>query len=469
MEGFKEALATFHHAARTTPAYRRVLSSRKIYAQKIKTLEDFQTLPILDKKSYINRSVLEDLFPQKKLPPMIYASSGSTGTLTYWLRGDSQEEMGGDIHEHIFQDIFNIKKRDSTLVVVCFAMGLWIAGTYTLASLREVARRGYNLVIATPGIEKEDVLQVLKNVAPHFQNLILAGYPPFLMDVITQAQKQSLRLKNNIKILTAGDKFSEKWRSDFTQSLNIHDIPHSFVSVYGCADAGILAHETPASITIRRRAQTEKTLYKALFGKEETTPGLFQYDPARVFFEEKEGELLFTKRTSAPLIRYNIHDRGNIVSLKEMKRLSGVPLGTYQWPFLVVKGRTDVAVTFYALNISPEHIQAGIEDKRAAPWLSGSFFAYTTTTHRNTRQKLYIKLELSSQAALSQQHAARIKESINSSLLKHNSEFRKLHAILGKRALPTILFSLPGNPKFKNRNQQGLMQITGKKAKIILA
>jgi len=357
-------------------------------------------------------------------------------------------------------------------------MGVWVAGNYTLTSCRFVADKGFNLTSITPGIEEEDILQILARLAPRFQKLVFAGYPPFLMNVISEARRRKIVLQNDVKILTAGDKFSETWRSDFLSFLHIPNPYNSLVSIYGSADAGILGYETPLSIFLRRKATENRTLSKELFGNYIDLPGIVQYDPSTIFFEEIEDELVFTAHTAAPLVRYNIHDIGSILPYDKAKELfashglakeaSHCGLSKWKLPFLILRGRSDVATTFYALNILPEHIRTGIENKRVSPFLSGSFFVYNKTTHKSRHQGLYIKLELNAGIRPTQKLHSLTTETVMQGLLKWNIEFRKLYSTIGEKAIPTITLHLYGDPFLESKSQKnGIIYIKGKKPKKI--
>lgn len=467
--GFQKALATFKKAATQVPAYQAMLRKHAIDPLGIRTLEDFQKLPYTDKKGYVYNYPLEDLFPARRIPPMAYASSGSSGTPTFWFRGDEQERAGGDAHERIFRDVFGIKKTDTTLVLVCFSMGVWVAGNYTLAACRHVARKGYRITIITPGIEKEDIVSCLQNLAPHFKNVVIAGYPPFLMDVFQEVRKRHIRMKAQVKVLAAGDSFSEAWREDVATLLNIKKPRESVCNVYGSADAGILGFETPLSISLRKHASKHPKLSHELFGAQPRLPGFFQYDPDLVFFEELKGELVFTAATACPLIRYNIHDIGKVFSSADITRI----LAAYNlkekntgFPMVAIYGRTDVAVTFYALNIFPEHIQAALEDRRVAKFLSGNFFAHNSTGRGSKTQTLHMRLELAPGVRPSLATAVLARDVIVEKLLALNMEFRKLHSIIGKKALPRVALEEYGG--VLQKNVRGLMSRKGKKPKISL-
>ena len=471
-------LETFHKAAKSVPAYKKLLSKAGIKAAQIKTLKDFSALPITDKKSYINAHELSDLFADGKFPPMVYASSGSSGKPTFWFRGDLQEQHGGILHEKIFRKIYGIKNNDPTLVVVCFSMGVWVAGNYTLAAIRHMSKEGYHIATITPGLEKEDILNVLKNVAPLFKNVIIAGYPPFLMDIFLEAQRREIPIHERIKIFTAGDSFSEQWRANIAKMLKIKDPIHSIVSIYGCADAGVLGHETPAAIFLRQQALKDKNLYAELFGNEINLPALVQYDPNHVYFEENNGELVFTADTAIPLIRYNIHDVGNVLSFAQVQSLlkkygllePAKKLGLNEWrlPFLVKKGRTDVAVTFYALNIYPENINAIVNDKRISKYLSGNFLVYNKEVDNSKKQKLYLRFELAAGFGSNQKLLARINALAVEILTKLNIEYRKLRSVIGDDALPVVQLVPNGSKDFTEKNGKAILSIKGKKPKMVL-
>lgn len=476
-QGITKAIQLFHKAAREVPAYKKFLRKNRFKVGTVHSLEDFKKIPLVDKKNYLSKYPLEEIFPNRKVPPLAYASSGSSGKPTFWFRGDEEEELGADIHELIFKKVFKINKDEPTLVIICFSMGVWVAGGFTLAACRELSRRGYKITTITPGMEKEDIWNALVNIAPKFKNLILAGYPPFLMDIVSEALSRKIKFSNKkIRAITAGDKFSETWRNDFLKLLKIKD-PASIISIYGSADAGVLGFETPLSIFLRRESLKNRKLYEVLFGDETTLPALVQYDPGHIFFEKVGKEIVFTTPTAAPLIRYNIHDEGDILSFADLSQLlkklglynKTVSHGLNDWPlpFIVKKGRADVAVTFYALNIYPENIKAGLEHKKISKLVSGQFLAFNKTVKKSKLQKLYIRVELAPKVVPKKELFDLIKKAIMDKFLKLNIEYRKLHSVLGKKAYPNIQLKRFGL-KNSTPTSGGLLSIRGKKPKIVL-
>jgi phenylacetate-CoA ligase len=395
---------------------------------------------------------------------MVSASSGSSGKPFYWPRGDEQEIRGGKLHEKIFRDIFNIKNQ-RTLVVVCFSMGNWIAGTFTAASCRYVAKqKGIKLSIITPGIEKEDILAVLRDLAPEFETVILAGYPPFLMDIVTESKTREISLeKFNLKLLFAGEGFSERWRELICSSVNIKNSLLDTVSVYGTADAGALGHENPLTIFLRKKATENIGFRDELFGDIGFIPSLVQFDPDFIYFELINEQLAFTTDSGIPLIRYDIKDKGSIINQNELvlilKKFGFYEeaknlLKKWRYPMVALFGRSDVAVTFYALNIYPENIKAAIEQSNLLSKLTGKFIARVETNEDQTLQKLIINFETLENVFVDDNLVGDTKRLVFENLTRLNTEYRKLHNAIGDRALPEIEFSSFGDELFKLRKNK---------------
>lgn len=459
--------------------YRKVLRSKGSVPRVIVTAEDFLQLPIFDKKNYLPRhSLLEDVW-EDQVPPMAYASSGSSGKPTYWFRGDAQEAMGADIHENIFKNIFGIKPRDKTLVIICFSMGVWVAGGFTASCCREIARRGYNLTVITPGLEKGDGCAILRDLAPQYTNVILAGYPPFVGDILHEAVKLDIRIPRQLKIVCAGDKFSEDWRQAMMKIVGMKRDDHSaIISVYGSADATVMGYETPLTIFLRRAALKHKDFSQRLFGDARVQPALLQYDPSHIFIEEQGGELVVTAKTALPLIRYNIHDTGRVLMFSQVEAMlkdyellkEARASGLLEWrqPFITLLGRTDVALTYYSLNIYPEHLKSALEDSKVRRYLSGSFVAYNP--HRaHAGQKICVICETEQGVKSSRRIVTEVTKALQGTLVKLNSEYRKASLIFGQKSIPQVSLAPYGTTdKFIPRQgAQGFISIKGKKPKML--
>ena len=215
--------------------------------------------------------------------------------------------------------------------------------------------------------------------------------------------------------------------------------------IYGTADAGIMGHETPATIAARRLARDDPRLNAALFGDHEVQPTFVEYRPDFRFTEtDPDGFLLFTIDNTFPLIRYRINDRGRVVTAAELAGLLGqcgheftVRTSAEDAGFIALGQRTDVAATFYSLKIFPESICAAFEDTAVARTVSGKF---CLMSHQDEAygQTLRLHVELRADATADEALAPRLKELVVASLLRTNSEYRQLRQALGRRADPVI-------------------------------
>lgn len=475
MASFLDPVKLFRQSVKSVSAYARFVKSSKLKPETIRTIKDFSKVPIMDKINYLSKSSLHDLFPEGHLPSLAYASSGSSGKPSKWFRSQVQDDIGGKLHADLLEQVFLIKRTEPTLIIVTFSMGVWVAGNYTANAFRYTAEQaGFNLSVVTPGIDKQDIIWALRELAPHFKRVIIAGYPPFLSDILHEARDRGIALPKRLQILTAGDTFSESWRTTILKFIGSKR-PADVINIYGSADTGMLGFETPLSIYLRRLADQNYKIFKLLFPNAGVNPPAFmQYDPRYVYIEQEGPELLLTVPTASPLIRYNIHDLGTITTTKELKNLlksqgllsKSLEKMLQQWPqpFIIKYGRTDVAVTFYALNIYPEHFRFGLEHSFVAPKVTGNFFSYTKDIGKRKKQKLYLHIELSGNK-LNVKDLEKIKQTIIDRLLEVNIEFRKLFNTIGNQAIPTIIFNSKNHKRFNLAH--GLVTVNGKKPKII--
>jgi phenylacetate-CoA ligase len=476
-------LNTFQSASKSVPAYIEHLKANNIDPSLLITsIDNFRKLPPIDKSSYILKYPSLMLFPNGKFPAIGHTSSGSSGNPTFWFRDTKQEKIGIANYRNIFKKIFNIQKNEPTLVIICFSMGIWVAGTYTLIACRELARLGHQLTILSPGIETRSICEILKTISPYFKRVILIGYPSFIKLAFEEIHKNNIPIHKNICVITSGNNFSEGWRSHILKQLEKpKNEAARIINIYGCSDAGILGHETPLSIFIRQYALQNKEFCNDVFGLKDVNhlPSIIQYNPKHIYFEEVNGELLLTANIDMPLIRYNIHDRGRIISFKEMRQIMGdygigslfSSLSEWKLPFATINGRTDVAVTFNAVNIFPENIQEGLRDPNISYLFSGNFLAYTKELS-NHYEQLHLDLELA-EGIKNIDHIIKqnIQVIIVENIKKTNSEYRD-NSNLGYSSIPIIHLSTYGDPKFKTArrcsDQKSLMlSLEGGKTRII--
>ena len=133
--GEKMALELFHQMATRVPAYKKFLAKHRVNPATVLTYEDFvKKVPLIDKKNYLSEYPLSELCMDGDLfkNAMISVSSGSTGVPFFWPRGLEQAKIDTKMIAGIY-DSFEMNAK-STLLVLRFSMGTWIAGTLLMIS-----------------------------------------------------------------------------------------------------------------------------------------------------------------------------------------------------------------------------------------------------------------------------------------------------------------------------------------------
>jgi phenylacetate-CoA ligase len=459
-DGFPEALALLRRAAERVPAYGAMLRDARLGPSDIHAADDFAKLPLLTKDNYVRRFPLGDLVEGGDLAACDFfaVSSGSTGEPTLWPRGLHHELPIAVRFEQVFRDGFQAHKR-KTLAVVCFALGSWVGGMYTTSCLRWLAAKGYPLLIVTPGNKIDEILRVVRRLAPDFEQTVLLGYPPFLKEVVDAGRGEQIDWRAfNVRLVTAGEVFSETWRDLVLERLGQPETLNSVASLYGTADAGVLGNETPLSVAIRRFLSERPELAKSLFG-EERLPTLCQYDPASRYFETVEGgTLAFSGDNGAPLIRYHIADQGGVIGFEQMRaRLAehnfdpqmavaqaDLPQGRHL-PFVYVFGRANFTVSFFGANIFPETISLALERPAMSRWTTGKFVMQVQEGLAD-RPRFTVAIELADKEAPDPTRIDLAEREILETLRKHNSEYANYVSADDQR--PVVTLWSKGHPDY---------------------
>lgn len=438
-EGHAEAtvLALFQEVASSVPAYATFLAEHGVDPAGVRSMADFRRLPLLTKENYLRRHPLPALTRGGRLEAldMVAVSSGSTGEPGFWPRALADELPIAVRFEQVFHDSFAADTR-RTLAVVCFALGTWVGGMFTAACCRHLAAKGYPITVVTPGSNRDEILRVARSLAPQFEQTVLLGYPPFLKDVVDHGRASGMDWAPlHLKLVTAGEVFSEEWRTLVCERAGIADPRYGTASLYGTADAGVLGNETPLSIAIRRHLSARPELARALFG-EARLPTLVQYDPMNRYFEVQDGTLLFSGANGVPLIRYHIADTGGVIGYGEMlHRLAEAgfdpraELAAHDWrgvrelPFVYVFGRTQFAVSFFGANVFPETVAIGLEQPAIAPHVTGKF-VLQAREGLDEAPHLALAVELAPGVDADAVSAELIADAVLVQLLRLNSEFK---------------------------------------------
>ncbi len=455
----ERVLNLFRRAVDEVPAYSKFILAHRVNANQITDYDAFQTLPLVNKTNYMQAYPLpERCFGGSLIgADRVAVSSGSTGQPTFWPRSGAYELDVALRFEQIFLDSFAADKR-STLAIVCFALGNWVGGLFTTSCCWHLARKGYPLMVATPGNNKAEIFRVVRELAPHFDQTVLLGYPPFVKDVIDAGRAEDIDWPAyKTKLVFAGEVFSEEWRELIGRRIGASAPCFDSASLYGTADGGVLGNETPFSIAVRRWLANHPEAARELFG-ESRLPTLVQYDPYSRFFEVHDQTLVVSGENSVPLIRYHIADKGGLIAYDEMwqflhehgiQGLNDLGLAAEfeprNLPFVFVFGRADFTVSYYGANIYPENVTVGLEQPEIMQWVSGKFVLETKESAGGDKT-LHIAVELLPGVEETENMAQEIAESIKTQLLRLNSEFANYTPT--ERQLPFVTLHTFGDPEY---------------------
>lgn len=448
----RRSLFLFHEAARRVPAYKDFLRKHRIDHEKVKTFKDFQVVPPVNKKNYLRQYPPEKLLWDGALKnPLVWtATSGSTGEPFYFPRRRALDEQYSVIVENYLRSSSH-GMESPTLVIVGFGMGVWIGGLITYKAFEIAAERlNQPISIITPGINKPEIFNALRKLAPRFKQTVLIGYPPFVKDILDEAAEQRINIRNlNLRLFFAAEAFTESFRDHLVLKGNIKSPYRDTLNIYGTADIGAMAFESPLSIMIRRNSLKDERLFEMIFSKIGKTPTLAQYDPTFVSFEAVNEEILLTGDNALPLIRYAVGDNGGVISMRDMVRRCAIydfnlirearklNLPTSELPFVYVYERSDFSTKLYGAIIYPEHIKEGLGHLSLQPFITGKFSMMTRFDEQHN-EYLEVNIEMKRGIQASGQLAKRVQAAVIESLLKRNAEYHNNYRSIPHRMTPKI-------------------------------
>lgn len=458
------AFELFHQMSRRVPAYKDFLSKNKINLKDIKNPTDMIIVPWIDKSNYLKQYSMEDLsWDGEFIPPIISASSGTSGNPTFWPRSWNIELETSYIYELFLRHLFKIDKY-KTLLINGFAMGIYVGGTFTLNCALRLSKKGYRLTVVNPGVVKKEIIQCIDSLSPHFDQTIVGCYPPMLRDILEDAHQGGIDLKKrNIKLFFASESFSEDFRSYLYDKIGVgrKDYFTSSMNLYGTADAAIAGHETPLSIYIRKLLGNDNARCKEYFG-EINIPSINMYYPFLKYYETIDGEIIISScNNQIPLCKYNIHDRGGLINFDQMiglvksfgihrKRLVEIiNWDPWRLPYVYLLGRSDNSVKLYGALISPDTIRKVIEGKELSKYMT-SKFTMSVVTDNDYNQCFEINLELKNNIGENKNLKYLTEKLIVNQLLLENIEYKSNYASNPKKQMPKIIFWKYEDPLYFN-------------------
>lgn len=461
-KGEISSLSLFYKAATGIPAYKDFLRKKHVDYKKITTWKDFQNVPPINKKNYLSQYKLKNLTWQGKLNvPLIFtATSGSTGKSFFFARNEVLDWQYSVIIEDFIKNSYgHINK--PTLAIICFGMGVWIGGLITYKAIEIATKRNnFPISIITPGINKKEIINILSLLLPNYEQLILAGYPPFVKDIIDEAISEKINLKKyNPRIIFAAEAISEEFRDYISKKAGIKNIYRDIINIYGSADIGAMAYESSISTLVKRLTINNRNLFRSIFPSINKFPTLAQFNSQFINFEAQNGEILLTGDSAIPLIRYAIGDKGGVFSFEEIsKKLNGFNIDLYgkiiennlvrcEFPFIYIYERIDLSTTFYGMWIYPEWFRSALLNNKINKYLTGKF-TLITKYDKIQNQSLEINLELRKNIKASKKLESLTLNEIIKTLRVNSSEYRELSDKIKHKAAPILKFWVYEDPLY---------------------
>jgi phenylacetate-CoA ligase len=273
--------------------------------------------------------------------------------------------------------------------------------------------------------------------------------------------------KSNIKLFVGGEGHTADWRHYINNLLtgDPEDLT-AIIDTYGISEVGVIGLSTAMTNLIRDLAFKNEKLREDLFGKTDCVPNMFQYNTGQVFLEDLNGEILLTSKSTTPLVRYNLHDRGGVIQFREMEEIlkkngyeykkllkkKGLSEDIiWQQPFVYCFGRRDDTVIIGGANVYPEQIAPALFNEKVKDIHS---FKLATDYDKEQHQLFYVLLELKGGISYNKKQMEKMKKKYHDLILKHlkevNFDFADAYRIDQKVSNPNVEIFENGEGPFRD-------------------
>ena len=444
-----KAYSEFIKAKKNVPAYIEFLISKKFSKPTFNGfIPNLNEIPETNKENYVKIFSMSQRCVEGKISTkgvIIDESSGSSGTATNWARGLKERKMNAKMIQ------FGLKKlmgNEPLFIINAFALGPWATGVNITMSCVGISK------LKSIGTDKMKIENTIKTFGRDHKYVIM-GYPPFLK-ILVDDSDIDWRL-HDVSFIFGGESMSEGMRNYLT-SKGIKKIYSSL----GASDIELnISAENDFTISLRKLLNSNDEFRNKILKYSGALPMVFQYNPADFLIETSEsGELIITVCRPdyiAPKIRYNIHDKGQIMQKKEVfKILKDLKLDKNllvepktDLPILFHYGRADLTVSFFGANINPADIQETIYN---IPELAKAINSFCMTTNEDLEgnKQLTISLELNQFANRTPFDLDELSSSFINELANVNQDFREVQKMLSNKNQIIISFFEFGTGVFEN-------------------
>ena len=428
----------FRFSKNRVPAYREFLDSQGFSEPSFKGfVPQIEEIPFIDKENYVKVYDMDSRCVDGKIPErniIFDESSGSSGTATNWVRGKTERKRNGKIIRFGFETLFGTEPH---FIINAFALGPWATGVNVTMSCVPFS------MLKSLGPEKEKIENTLRQFGTKYKYVVM-GYPPFLKQLVDHSDIPWQEY--DISFIFGGESMSEGMR-DFLYAKGIKKVYSSL----GASDLELnLGSENDFTISLRRLMRSNPQLRERLTRHEGALPMIFQYNPSDFLIQNTEdGELIITVcrfHYVAPKVRYNIHDRGHQVTIREMYEVleelgidkSEIVAPRTDLPLLFHYGRADMTVAFFGANVSPVDIQESMFEINTLVEKCNTF-QIRTSEDATGDKTLEILLEAKSGISWDGENVVAIKNDLTTRLTQINQDFRAAYAMAGADRVKLIL------------------------------
>ena len=400
----ENAKALAYRAEKVVPAYKKFISNKKY-----NDTNDFGSRPLTDKKNYIVLSKFSELLSDDYENTFsIFSSSGSSGKSYYWPQLKESHRNSKTLLRKFLQESFSVDTK-KTMAIIGLSLGSWIGGDHFSWILKSMAiEMPYPFAVFSPGNNYEEIIRMIQYSASFSDQIILFVCPSAISHLHLKAEEKGIELPfSKIRYVVIGEPFPENLRQSLKQKTKINTNCNFMLSIYGSADTGTLGFESAATVAIRQYLSQNEDIRESL-GISLPLPHFFHFIAADTFLEIVENELCVTKWQGIPLIRYNLHDKADIFSFKDIKRVifsaktidpinSELALiiqnANENLPDIIaISGRSDASLIICGTNITEFMLDEVMHCSQLKALITGEYKA--RITYYNYRQFLELDIEL---------------------------------------------------------------------------
>jgi len=397
----------------------------------------FSSRPLMEKSNYIDKYDFESLLiPNRNNIISYHRSSGFSKKSTYWPA--SNEGIGFIPKNEFLQSMSRLYNIDQNRIMhlIAFSLGSWVGGESIGINLKNIfSAHDFPSIVYTPGNDYRDGIETLIRFQDSFDLFIIYITPSSISDFFMTAKSLQLTLPlEKMRFIVGGEMFPESLRTQIAQGVPGTNQFKSMISLYGSADTGVIALESEFSAAIRQILQNDHIRKTLGF---EGLPLLHHQLSKHYYAEEVNGQMIMTLWQGIPLVRYNLKDRVDLLSWKELlteilSMESDAPEFQEQFDFLknaphdlpdilAIYGRADRGVILSGSNISENILNQAIRTS-VAKITQGKYQA-EVVFGKYQNQRLSVTIEVPNLEDMTHLVSLNIQKNITQNLCQLQSEF----------------------------------------------